>query len=928
MPRALRTTLLSLASFLLTAVPVLAQGGGTVSGRVTEAEGGRPIANARVQILLPNGAPVASGTSRTDGSYRILNVAPGSYTVKISYIGFAPREFPGTAVSGGGTATVDATLATQATQLAELEVIGVSRTPEKVLDAPASVGVVTQTEIEERPALTVADHLKGLPGVDISQGGLVQSNVVGRGFNNIFSGALLTLTDYRYAAVPSLRVNVAAFFPITNDDVERVEFVLGPGAALYGPNAANGVLNILTKSAFTTGTTVSFEGGARAGSEYLSGGSTLTDGGSSLWRGSFRHAMTLGSKAAIKVSGDYLKSTDWRFRDAAEPATLPNQPGVSCNPQTGCRDFDLEKWGGEARLDIRPDENTEVVASYGRSTAENLIEFTGIGAAQARGWTYQHVQTRFRVNRFFVQGFVNFSDAGETFLLRDGNPIVDKSKLWAAQFQYGFDLGARQTFLFGADLIYTNAVTDSTINGSNEDDDNIREIGGYLHSVTRLSPKWDVVSALRLDNHSRLESAVVSPRLALVFKPTETQNLRVTYNRAFSTPSNNNLFLDIPAGTIPLGPGLSYTVRALGVPKDGFHFRTGGCGAGGVDGLCMRSPFLPPAAGALPAHAALLWAAAAAAVPDPGLRSLMVNNPPTPAQVGTQLRTLDPTARVWDDAVPGDVGDIERLEPTITNGFEAGYKAILANKVSLSVDGWYEKKKNFVGPLIVESPTVFLDRPSTIAYLTTLFTNAGVPNPAATAMAVGTGIAGLDRGTQAAGTTGVPLATVVPTNTSLTERPDIFLTYRNFGEVDLYGADVALDYVINQHFALAGTYSWVSDDFFPRSEVGGDSDVALNASSSKGSVTGKWRNDLSGLAAEVRFRAVKAFPVNSGVYVSQAPVGGYEVFDVQGSWRPPVGARNMLLTANVANLFNKKYATFVGVPNLGRLFITKVSYTF
>lgn len=49
---------------------------------------------------------------------------------------------------------------------------------------------------------------------------------------------------------------------------------------------------------------------------------------------------------------------------------------------------------------------------------------------------------------------------------------------------------------------------------------------------------------------------------------------------------------------------------------------------------------------------------------------------------------------------------------------------------------------------------------------------------------------------------------------------------------------------------------------------------------------------------------------------------------MQGTWKPPVGARNMLLSLNVQNLFNRHYATFVGLPNLGRFLLTKVSYTY
>ena len=60
--------------------------------------------------------------------------------------------------------------------------------------------------------MTVADHLRGLQGVDATTGGIAQTNIVTRGFNNAFSGALLTLQDYRFAGVPSLKVNVPRLF--------------------------------------------------------------------------------------------------------------------------------------------------------------------------------------------------------------------------------------------------------------------------------------------------------------------------------------------------------------------------------------------------------------------------------------------------------------------------------------------------------------------------------------------------------------------------------------------------------------------------------------------------------------------------------------------------------------------------------------------
>ena len=449
--------------------------------------------------------------------------------------------------------------------------------------------------------------------------------------------------------------------------------------------------------------------------------------------------------------------------------------------------------------------------------------------------------------------------------------------------------------------------------------------------------------AAALKSHSALQSAVWSPRVALVLKPTADQNVRLTYNRAFSTPTNNNLFLDIKAGTA--GP---YNVFAVGVPEGGFHFRASGGCSGGLGSLCMRSPFVPQSP-LMPAQAALLWPAAVAImVANPNVpaqvKPLLQATPAPTTQVQTQLRALNVTTQTFLDVGPEQVRDIEQLKPTITNTLEAGYKANLGGKLRLSVDGWYEQRKNFVGPLIVESPNVFLDRSSLIAYLTQVWTAIGVPNAAQTAAQIGTAMAGVSG---SATVTGIPLGTVVP-NDSRTEvlpllrrtfgafaRPDIFLTYRNFGKVDLWGSDLAVDYLITPELSLAATYSWVNHDFFSKQDLGGLSDVALNASKSRASGSVRYRSDTKGWGAEVHFRYLKGFPVNSGVYVSPQrsdgsyiPTDSYGVFDVQGSWRPPLGTRNMLVSATLTNVLNHGYATFVGVPKLGRMLLTKVSYTF
>ncbi|HEX9581813.1 MAG TPA: TonB-dependent receptor [Gemmatimonadales bacterium] len=932
---------------LLAALPAVLQGqAGAVAGLITGRTSGQPLEGVDVAVLV-GGQATMRATTGSNGRFRLAGLTAGTYVVEVRRVGYQFGRVANVVVSPGGTATVDLQLAESVIQLDAI-VVTVGRQPEKQLQAPASVHVIQEVDVRERPTLTVVDQIKNLPGVDVSQGGLIQSNVVGRGFNNIFSGSTLMLVDNRFASVPSLRVNVPAFFSSTNEDVEQMEFVLGPGAALYGPNSAKGVLAITTKSPLTSqGSTLWFESGFRAGSRDAAGNSL--DDPQPIWRAGGRYAVA-EERVGFKISGEYLKATDWLYRDPAEPLTIPARLSpVKCDTLFACRDFNLEKWNMDARLDVKTGDDSEVILAAGNNTALNLIEPTGIGAGQVGAWRYSYVQTRFRLGRLFLQGFGNFSNAGNTFLLRTGQPIVDYSRVYAVQGQYGFDLGTRATILVGGDYVQTIPRTNGTINGRNEGDDNITEVGGYVHSITRLTDQFELIGALRVDDHSRLEDLNISPRGALVFKPTETQNIRFTYNRAFATPTTNNLFLDIVAGTIP---GTPFRVRALGVPQGGYTFRSY-CGAGGVDNLCMRSPWPGTPTDAFPALAAPLWPVAREAViarltpaalgplapfQTPIINALRALTTPTPAEVTTQLRTLDPTAGVFNDVAGTAVTDVSQMQPEITQVFEVGYKGILGDKVRLSLDGWLEKKKNFIGPLIVESPNVFLDLTTLAGYLTANYPAALVAQgltptqagqvAAALIPTIAGGAAGLSGSATA---TGVPLGTVVPDH-ALTGTADMFLTYRNFGNVDLWGADLAIDYIITDQWSVGGTYSHVSDDYFAAADVNGPTDVALNASKAKASAVVKFRQGgTQGFSGEARVRYTKGFPVNSGVYVSplsgstRTAINNYTVADAQLSYRFDFG---LLAAVTAQNLLNQNYAAFVGVPQLGRVVLTKLQYSY
>jgi len=913
----------------------MAQATGSISGTVLSPATG-PISGAQVQALL-GGRTAGTAVSGESGTFRIDGLAAGRYTIQVRSLGYS--VFRDTVnVSAGQTAQMTIALTRSVLQLDQV-VTTVSRAEQSAMEAPASVNVVSAEQIEERPALTPIDNLRSVPGIDISQGGLVQSNVVTRGFNNAFSGALLTLIDYRFASVPSLRVNVPLLFSTPNEDIERVEVLLGPAAALYGPNSANGVLHIITKSPFESqGTTMTLDAGER-----------------SVIRGAMRHAGTFSPSVGYKISGEYMQGEEWEFHDPAEPALFPNTPNTPA-PRVGqpnVRDFDVQKFGGEARIDWRIADGTEWINSYGLSHAGSAIELTGAnGTAQVNGWTIHTLQSRLRSGRFFAQAFANLSDAGNddsddlggTYLLRTGQPIVDQSRTFAAQVQHGFNLGDAQAFTYGVDFISTNPRTGGTINGRNEDDDDVSEIGGYIQSETALSPMWDLHLAARVDQHSRLDGTFFSPRAALVFKPSEMHNLRFTYNRAFSTPANFSFFLDLlQAANIG---GLPYNVRALGVPEDGFQFRRD-C-AGGVGSLCMRSPFTP-GNDYMPANAAPLYPAALQVAIAGGLRdglAAQFGGPTADAIIG-QLQTFDALAagvntNLFDvvNRAPvsaASVVDVERLKATFTNVFEVGYKGILGDRFRLAIDGWYQQRENFITPAVNFTPNALLDTASLGAGLAAHLAPAfGAGNAQAIATAIAPSLAQ------------IPLGTVVP-NSPLTSNADIAFTYQNIDEtIDLYGADIALDFLVTPDFTMLGTYSWVSDVVFPEIPSGAKP-LTLNAPDHKASLTFRYDYRPNDLSFELRGRYQNTFPVNSAVFVSgtNLPLPGqtclpngtgcyqYEkpptasFLDAQVVWRFPwAAAQNALLSVNATNLLNKEVPSFAGVPSIGRMIMTRLQVTF
>ncbi len=873
----------------LACTPLEAQQG-TLSGRVTDAEEGTAVPGATVEIVGES-----LGATDAGGGFS-FPVPSGTHSVIITLIGYETTRVDGISVAAGGTTDTEIPIRSRALILNPI-VVTASRREEKALDAPASVSSVSSAEIERTIAITPADHVQVQPGLDIFQSSLTGKSVVSRGFNNVFSGALLTIVDNRYARIPSQRFNSFDLISTTDLDIDRIEVSLGPGSALYGPNAAAGVVHIITASPIDRpGTSVSVSGGER-----------------SIFSSQFRSAHAFSDRFGIKVSGQYMRGNDFEFEDAIELAAAM-EPGA--NPKIADRDFLYDRYAFDARADIRTDAGAALVLNGGMSELRSAIALTGIGAAQAKKWAYPYVQARFSSDRLFAQAFYNTSDAGDTYLLRTGQDIVDKSFLMSGQLQHGFDLGERQSFTYGLDLVRTNPRTDGTVLGGNEDDDQSTELGAYLHSETALASAVDLVAALRVDDHSRLTTTTVSPRMALVFTPAEGQNIRFTYNRAFSTPSTNNLFLDIEAARIPIVPGISYGIRSQGVPLGGYTF--GNECPGGVESRCMYSPLVPGQP--VPANAALFWNSVVQQFLPEFVAPLLLNPMPGEPEIGTVFRRFDVAAASRGSDNPfvpltgPEVLDVPDLLPTIHNSLEAGYKGLIGDRVLLAVDVYRTRIENFVGSLRVETPSVFFDPESVSAFamgrLAPLI-RAGLVSEAQ----IGQVIAEVAR---------APLGTVVPDQFG---SHDLLLTYRNFGEVTYWGSDLALEVLVTDQLSLTGNVSFKSAECFNSEDDDCDDvgDVALNAPSHNGSFGIVYADQATGIAAQGRVRMTAGFPVNSGTYIGE--IDAYRVVDASVSYRLPFQPGTTLsVTAN--NLFDSNHKEFIGAAPLGRFVMFRVRHDF
>lgn len=136
--------------------------------------------------------------------------------------------------------------------LMEISVTSVSKKAEELGNAAAAVYVITAEDIRRSGATTIADALRGVPGISVANALTNRWAISARGFNDVFANKLLVLIDGRSVYTPLFAGTFWEFQDVVLEDVARIEVIRGPGGTLWGANAVNGVINIITKPAAET----------------------------------------------------------------------------------------------------------------------------------------------------------------------------------------------------------------------------------------------------------------------------------------------------------------------------------------------------------------------------------------------------------------------------------------------------------------------------------------------------------------------------------------------------------------------------------------------------------------------------------------------------------------------------------------------------
>ena len=528
-----------------------------ISGTVVDSENNEAIPGANVIVVGSNTGAVAD----FDGNFTLNTSSDLPLTIEVSFIGFSSKRIEVTSADQMIAVSLD-----YGQNLDEV-VISASRRSEKVLDAPASVSILSSRDIEN--SASVNDPIRNLvnvPGIQIQQQSANTINFEMRAGSGVFGTRAFPILDYRFIQSPAS----GSFFNfqsgLSNLDIDKIEVVRGAASALYGFGVESGVVHFMSKKAIDKpGTSVE-----------------LIGGNLSSFSGAIRHAYANDKKTfGYKINAQYKKGNEFSLdpvedrawidqinastsngifqpiikNNRIDPSQTPSSPILTRSEIDTDGDGDAymgeyENYSLNGHLEFRPNDNTDAVVSGGWNAGNGLIN-QAQGPGYAAGNDYW-AQARLRSGGFFGQLSYNYNDGGNIdnpfYLYLTAQRIITKRSALEGQLQYNFEAEdfLDSNFTVGIDYRDIGTDTENTVFGINDGNNDYILYGLYGQGTSRLGEKLDLTYALRYDKANFVDKGKVAPRLALVYKADSKNSFRLTYNEAIFGPSALEVYVDFP----------------------------------------------------------------------------------------------------------------------------------------------------------------------------------------------------------------------------------------------------------------------------------------------------------------------------------------------------------------------------------------------
>jgi iron complex outermembrane receptor protein len=500
---------------------------GSIQGSV-QLEDGTPVGGVTVGVA--GGRPTA--TTGQNGRFQLPGLTPGSYDLTFR-LGSHEATEEGVEVAAGASTGVLEVVSWPLHFVDTLTVYAASRQVERIVEAPAAATALTPREIELTAAPgQLPKMLEYTVGTEVVQNGLYDFNLNTRGFNTPLSRKVQVVVDGRSPGIPFLSSQEWSVLGFLADDLAEMEFVRGPSAALYGANAFNGVLNLVTRRpSAAPGGLVRFTAGELSSAKL-----------------NVRWAGEIAQGWHAKVLGEHNQSDDFtRSRTSSvEYAGLDFEvvpPAVD----------EVESDILQLRADREwADGSRSLVLEAGLSEGEGPTFLTSTGRTTVTDAERTWARVNFAAERWNVLGWSNTRES-TNLLLNAGFPTYLDDENFSIEVQGHQPLAGGRGRIVGGASYLDESVDTADPNGNQT---LIAEpVSSDAQAVFAqldydLAPSLKAVVALRWDD-STLHDAEVSPKAALVWSVTPLHTLRLSYNQAFDVANYAQLFLELPAG-LPL----------------------------------------------------------------------------------------------------------------------------------------------------------------------------------------------------------------------------------------------------------------------------------------------------------------------------------------------------------------------------------------